>query len=69
MVTLSALRIFTDKKTDSKNEIFEGSLFCAAGFRGIFNYRYVLTYIGFYIFISLVAVGVTLLRALAVMLV
>ncbi len=69
MVTLTALRIFTDEKNNSKNEIFEGSLFCASGFRGIFNYRYVLSYIGFYVFISIVAAGVTLLRALAVMLV
>ena len=69
MVTLTALRIFTDRKKDSSPEIFEGSLFCASGFRGIFNYRYVLSYIGFYIFISLVTAGVTLVRAFAVMLV
>ena len=69
MVTLTAVRIFTDEKTDSKNEIFQGSLCCAAGFRGIFNYKYVISYISFYVFISLIAAGVTLLRALAVMLV
>lgn len=69
MVTLTALRIFTDEKNGSSHEIFEGSLFCAKGFRGIFNYRYVLSYICFYVFISLVAAGVIFLRALAVMLV
>ena len=65
MVTLTALRIFTDTKKGSSPQLFEGSLFCAGGFRGIFNYRYILSYVGFYIFISLTTSIVVLVRAVA----
>lgn len=63
MTALSALKIYTDTKTDSP-ELFTGSLFCAAGFRGIFNFRYAATYIAFYILLSIILTLITLARAL-----
>lgn len=65
MTCLSALKIFTDIKSDSP-ELFSGSLFCASGFRGVFNFRYAATYIAFYVLLSLVLILVTLIRTFAV---
>lgn len=65
MTTLSSIRLFTDVKKEDAPELFTGSMFCTAGFRKTFNYRYILSYIGFYIFMSLGASVLTLLRALA----
>ncbi len=66
LCTLTAIRIFTDVKTDGTSEIFTGTLFCATGFRRIFNLRYAMSYIAFYIILSLLCVLITLVRALAV---
>lgn len=48
-VTLTGIRIFTDVKTENKRELFDGVLFRAERFRGIFNIRYVASYIMFFI--------------------
>lgn len=50
-VTLTSMKIFTDTKS-SDAHIFEGTLFRAEGFRGIFNFRYIGSYILFFIFFS-----------------
>lgn len=65
MTTLSALRIFTDIKKEDFPELFTGSLFCAGGFRRVFNFRYILSYIGFYIFMCSAALIFCVLRAVA----
>ncbi|MBQ7897310.1 MAG: hypothetical protein IJ323_02690 [Clostridia bacterium] len=49
--TLTSMKIFTDTKS-SDEHIFEGTLFRAENFRGIFNFRYVGSYILFFIFFS-----------------
>lgn len=49
-VTLTGLRIFTDKKSENgEREMFDGVLFRAKTFRGIFNMRYVGSYILFFL--------------------
>lgn len=48
-VTLTGIRIFTDVKTENKRELFDGVLFRAEGFKGIFNFRYVMSYIGIFL--------------------
>lgn len=49
--TLTSMKIFTDTKSSSEH-IFEGTLFRAENFRGIFNFRYIGSYILFFIFFS-----------------
>ena len=63
LTTLCAMRIFTDIPKKEEHVIFEGTLFCGWGFRGIFNPKFVLTYIVFYIFITLLVTAITFLRA------
>ena len=65
LVTLSAVRLFTDTKKGSRPELFTGSLFNVGDFRGIFNFRYIFTYTGFYVLLSLGTLLLTLLRALS----
>ncbi len=65
MTSLSALKIFTDVKSDAP-ELFSGSLFCASGFRGVFNFRYAATYIAFYVLLSATLTIITLIRTFAV---
>lgn len=48
-VTLTGLRIFTDNKSNKKRELFDGVLFRAEGFKGIYNIRYILSYILFFL--------------------
>ena len=50
-VTLTSMRIFTDTNTNTKvkNELFGGVMFRAEKFRGIFNLRYILSYIAFFL--------------------
>lgn len=48
-VTLTSLRIFSDTKTNDKRELFDGVMFRAEKFKGIFNLRYVLSYVAFFI--------------------
>ena len=50
-VTLTSMKIFTDSKK-SKDHIFEGTLFRANNFKGIFNFRYIGSYILFFIFFT-----------------
>ena len=66
MVTLSSMRIFTDNVDDTSRDIFTGRLFRAEKFCGIFNLRYILTYTCFYIFMSLAATLLAVVRAFAV---
>lgn len=48
-VTLTSLRIFSDTKTNDKRELFDGVMFRAERFKGIFNLRYVMSYVAFFI--------------------
>ena len=51
-VTLTSLRIFSDTKTtktNGKRELFDGVLFRAEKFIGIFNMRYLLSYVAFFL--------------------
>jgi hypothetical protein len=66
MITLTALRIFTDVKKSDCPEIFDGTLFCAKGFRNIFNFRYIFSYIGFFLFICTFVTLAAALRTVAV---
>lgn len=60
-VTLTGLRIFTDVKTDDKRELFDGVLFRAQRFRGIFNFRYIASYVAFFLlFLALLGVSVVI---------
>ena len=61
-VTLTALRIFTDDGIKNKTDLFTGTLFSARGFRGIFNFRYIGSYILFFIIFTLPTLGVTTLK-------
>lgn len=67
-VTLTSMRIFTDTKTNDKNELFNGVMFRAEKFRGIFNLRYILSYVIFFllfaVFIGLFSVTRTFLLSL-----
>lgn len=57
-VTLTGLRIFTDVKTEDKRELFDGVLFRAERFKGIFNFRYIASYIMFFLlFLALLGVS------------
>ncbi len=60
-VTLTAFRIYTDEGVKS-TDIFTGTLFLARGFRGIFNFRYIGSYILFFIIFTLPPLGVTILK-------
>ncbi len=62
VVTLVAMRIFTDVPKDS--ELFTGTLFTPSGFRGVFNYRFALSYIAFYIIFALFLSLVIIIRSL-----
>ena len=50
-VTLTSMKMFTDVKK-SGNTLFEGTLFRTTEFKGIFNFRYIGSYILFFIFFS-----------------
>ncbi len=50
--TLTALRIFTDEGVKS-TDLFTGTLFLARSFKGIFNFRYVGSYILFFFIFTL----------------
>ncbi len=48
-VALTGLRIFTDEKTNNNRVLFDGVMFRAVRFRGIFNLRYIASYIAFFL--------------------
>lgn len=52
-VTLTSLRIFSATKINGKRELFDGVMFRADKFIGIFNLRYVLSYVAFFILFAL----------------
>ena len=61
-VTLTAFRIFTDEGVKNGTDLFTGTLFSARGFKGIFNFRYVGSYILFFIIFTLPSLGVTIIK-------
>lgn len=61
-VTLTAFRIFTDEGVKKGVDLFTGTLFLARSFKGIFNFRYVGSYILFFIIFTLPSLGVTIIK-------
>ena len=61
-VTLTAFRIFTDEGVKNGTDLFTGTLFSAQGFKGIFNFRYIGSYILFFIIFTAPSLGVTIIK-------
>ena len=62
-VTLTSMRIFTDTKTNDKKELFDGVMFRAEKFRGIFNLRYILSYVMFFLLFAVLIGFLSALKA------
>lgn len=61
-VTLTAMRIFTDTGIETGKDIFTGTMFLARGFKGIFNFRYILSYILFFTLFTLPPVLMSIIK-------
>lgn len=48
-VTLTGIGIFTSQEDDGERRMFDGVMFRAKKFRGIFNFRYIASYILFFL--------------------
>ncbi len=63
-VTLTGLRLFSSTPKSSQKELFDGVMFRTESFKGFFNYKFLASYIAFFVVFSLAIEVLCVLKVL-----